>query len=74
MNAPIQGTAADIMKLAMLAVDSGLNQPRIIDAGVYPIKVVFDCSWDIEHGVSVFIYKENVLSLEEMDEIAQHLQ
>jgi len=29
MNAPIQGTAADIMKLAMLAVDEGLK-----DAGL----------------------------------------
>lgn len=59
----------NLIKPRCFWIDKKLN-------GVYPIKVEFDCTWDEEHGFDFIIYKGNVLSVEEMDELelAQPMQ
>ena len=67
MNSPIQGTAADIIKMAMIAIDRALCEQGLDAALVLQVhdELLIDCAKECEEQVKALVKEkmEHVVSL-----------
>jgi len=50
MNAPLQGTAADVVKLAMIRADKALREAGIIDRAHFVLQIHDELIYEVEEG------------------------